>query len=127
MADKNELFGAHSTFVNKHLRDEKGVVVYNREETIELFKKGLMAYRETFIGGCTNTGDCDVNPLDIFHVECILKHCSKLAGNVKKLNRAVSIQGRLVAKLQQVDTSSPEYRHERSNLDILTGAMERGD
>jgi hypothetical protein len=39
--------------------------------TLKRFQKGELAYRETILGGCVKIGDCDKNPLDILHVECL--------------------------------------------------------
>ena len=82
-----ELFGGHASWVQHRLKGKTGSILANREMTLRQFKKGELAYRETIIGGCTNTGSCDKVAVRWLHVDCIRDNCKNLVGSVPKLNR----------------------------------------
>jgi len=113
------LFGVHPHWIKNRLRDAEGIVIFDRDVTLKRFQKGELAYRETILGGCVKIGDCDKNPLDILHVECLTTHCKNLVGNKKKLERVIAAQTHLVEKFNKADPVSTEYRHESLNLTIL--------
>jgi hypothetical protein len=120
------LFGAHPDWIkNRMQRNSDGMILFDRNETLKRFKKGEMAYRETLIGGCTNTKECDSNPLDIYHIECLVNHCKSMVGKKKKLQLCIAAQSGHVEKLVQVDSKSPDCRHEKYVLNILTETLER--
>jgi hypothetical protein len=119
MANPEDLFGTHSHFLETRLRNEDGIVQFDRTATLRRFQKGEMAYRDTLLGGCTEVGRCDKNPLDLFNVECIKKHCKSMVGSKGKLDAAIKAQSSFVAKLKLEDETTPEYRHEKANLGVL--------
>ncbi|MDQ9169229.1 hypothetical protein Q8A64_02270 [Oxalobacteraceae bacterium R-40] len=123
-ADENDLFGVHPHWIKHRLRNEDGIVLLGRDETLDRFKKGEMAYRETILGGCVKVGECDKNPLDLLHVDCITTHCNNMVGSKKKLERVITIQASLVQKLERDAAFSSEYRHEKANLKILVTTLE---
>ncbi len=113
------LFGVHPYWIEQRLRNSDGIVVFDREVTLRHFKNGLIAYHDTPLGGCIRVGECDKNPLDFLHVECLSTHCKNMVGNKTKLMRVIVAQNNLVEKLKQIDPKSPEYRHEKANLGVL--------
>jgi hypothetical protein len=117
------LFGGHPHWLKHRRSDDGGNVIFDRDITLMRFQKGELSYRETILGGCVKVGDCDKNPLDILHVECLSSHCKNLVGNKKKLERVVTAQTRLVDNLSKIDPTSAEYRFEQSNLTILKTAL----
>jgi hypothetical protein len=117
------LFGVHPHWIKNRLRDTDGFVIFDRDITLKRFQKGELAYRETILGGCVKIGDCDKNPLDILHVECLTSHCKNLVGNQKKLERVIAAQTHWVEKLSKADPTSTEYRHEHSNLTTLKATL----
>lgn len=124
LADEPDLFGVHPHWITSRLRNNDGIVVFDRAATLKRFKKGEMAYRETLLGGCVKIGECDKNPLDLLHVDCITSHCKSMVGSKKKLERVITVQGNLVEWLKKTDPASPEYRHEKSSLDVLKTTLE---
>lgn len=118
------LFGVHPHWITHRLRNSDGVVVFDRAVTLKRFQKGEIAYRETILGGCVKVGECDRNPLDLLEVECLSTHCKNLVGHKKKLERVIAAQSHQVVKLKQIDPKSPEYRHERDNLEVLKKTLE---
>lgn len=123
LADSSDLFGVHPIWMSTRLRNNEGIVEFDRGVTMKRFQKGEMAYRETIIGGCVNTVECEKNPLDLFDVECLKTHCKNLVGSKQKLDRLVAAQRNLVAKLKKVDAKSPEYRHEKSTLRVFDSVL----
>ena len=116
LPDDAELFGVHPQWIRHRLTDDEGIVRFDRAATLARFKKGELAYRETLLGGCVKVGECNRNPLDLLHVECITTHCKNMVGHRKKLERVVTAQSRLVDRLAAEDITSPEFRHENTNL-----------
>lgn len=114
-----KLFGVHQHWVKTRLADEEGNIVFDRAKTMSRFRKGEMAFRETLLGGCVKVGRCDKNPLNFLQVECVTEHCKNLVGNEKKLQRVVFAQEKFVQALEAADVYSPEFRHEKANLEML--------
>ena len=115
------LFGGHANWVDHRMRGADGAVVVNREITMRSFKRGELAYRETALGGCTNTDACDQIAIKWLDVDCV-SGCRNLVGRLSKLDRVIAAQGKLVSAL---DISSVEFRIEKADLDTLTAARVR--
>lgn len=124
LTDETDLFGVHPHWIATRLRNDEGVITVDRETTLKRFKKGEIAYRETLLGGCVKVGECDKNPLDILHVDCITSHCKNMVGSKKKLATVIAVQSSWVERLKLNEASSPEYRHEKKNLEILVTTLE---
>jgi hypothetical protein len=118
-----KLFGGHAAFVKHRLAGMDGVVSKgSRAETVRLFEKGLISYRETLIGGCTRIGECDSPAVNWLGIECVRNNCANMVGNVKKLAAVIEEQRGLVALLPP---ASLEYRTENANLAVLSKALEK--
>jgi integrase len=115
------LFGGHSNWVDHRFRRGNDHILVDREATIERFKKGELAYRETLLGGCTNTDECDQVALRWLDVNCV-SGCKNLVGRLPKLDRVIAAQSHLLSKL---DPGSIQYRTEKADLDVLIDARER--
>jgi len=115
------LFGAHSNWVEHRLQGPSGELLVDRETTIKRFKKGELAYKETFLGGCTSTEVCTTQPLNWLSIDCV-KGCKNMVGRVSKLDRAIAAQKRFVEGL---DCTTPEFRAEQTDLRVLLSAREK--
>lgn len=110
------LFGGHGNWVQQRLKDPRtAVALQDREMTLLRFKKGELAYRETAIGGCTNTKGCDQIGLRWLDADCI-SGCKNLIVYQGKLDRAIQAQQKLVSALEP---NSIDYRMEKADLDAL--------
>lgn len=117
------LFGGHAAFVSQRLQNSDGSVsAQTRSETMKMFKRGELHYKETIIGGCTKSGECDMPALDWLNTACITKNCGNLVGRVSTLRQIVAEQEKLVASLP---TSSLLYRTENANLIALSAAYDK--
>ncbi len=115
------LFGAHSNWVEHRLQGPGGELLVDRETTIQRFKKGELAYKETFLGGCTSTEVCTTQPLNWLSIECV-KGCKNMVGRASKLDRVIAAQTRFVESL---DCTTPEFRAQQTDLQVLLSARER--
>lgn len=115
------LFGAHGNWIEKRLRDPDDTVTIDRETTMRRFKKGELAYRETSLGGCANTQTCDKLPIGWLNIECV-KGCRHFVGRLPKLERAITLQTKLIKSLEP---TSAEFRIEGNDLDVLIKARDR--
>ncbi|WP_242681744.1 hypothetical protein [Paraburkholderia hospita] len=52
--------------------------VYSREQTVRMFGKGELAYRETVLGGCASVEPCKSTPLDWMRLDCLESNCRNL-------------------------------------------------
>lgn len=121
MAD-DVLIGGHANWVQHRLKDANGLVLVDRAATLRRFKKGEMAYKETLIGGCTNTDECDQVALRWLDVDCLRDGCRNMVCNLTKLGRVVAAQEKLVAA---IDPQSIEYRTELADLEVLRSARDK--
>lgn len=116
----DELFGGHGNWVKHRLiEDNNATVLRDREVTIKQFQKGQLAFRETAIGGCVSTTQCDRGLLDVLNITCVKQGCKNLVGSHKKLDRAIAIQTKRVQALEVTAPNGPEYRSEQSDLKVL--------
>lgn len=115
------LFGGHANWMEHRLRGNDGVVAVDRAATIRRFRKGELSYRETFLGGCTNTEECNQIALKWLDVDC-LAGCRNMVGNLTKLNRVIAAQTRLVESL---DSNSVEFKAEKADLDVLVATRNK--
>lgn len=93
-------------WIDKQLRGADGTLLVDHEATILRFKKGEIAYKETFLGGCTSVDECKQTSLRWLDVEC-LRTCTNLVGNLRKLERIIKVQSRMVKTLAP---SSADFR-----------------
>lgn len=117
---EDTLFGGHATWVEHRLKQSGGTVLIDRAVTLKRFKKGEMAYRETILGGCTNTGPCDKVALQWLHVDCVRDNCKNLVCSIPKLERVIAAQTKMLTGLEH---DSVEYRTEQEDLATLTLAL----
>ncbi len=117
----DRLFGGHAHWVKHRLKGPEGVVIVDRDATMKRFKRGEMAYRETMLGGCTNTGSCDKPGVNWLDIECVRDNCKNLVGSVPKLDRVIVAQRRM---LDGLDPTTTEYHTDKADLDILIAARD---
>jgi hypothetical protein len=101
------------------------VSVYSREQTVRMFEKGELAYRETVLGGCASVEPCKSTPLDWMRLDCLESNCRNLVVVPSKLQRVIKAQKATVEKLRAVDGASVEYRIEAQTLQRLLDAQEK--
>lgn len=103
-------------------RDINSVVLLNREDTLQRYKNGQMAWTETFVGGCTNIGVCNKPVMNFLDADCIRDGCRHQVILLPKLERAIAVQTALVHSL---NTGSLEYRSEMADLDVLVSERDK--
>ncbi|OAJ62746.1 hypothetical protein A6V36_20450 [Paraburkholderia ginsengiterrae] len=110
----DEWSGPLATFVDRHIRTDSIVIVKSRAEMTSRVKRGLMAYQDTYLGGCGKRGHCEKRAMRSL-VECL--DCNKSGINKRKLDRAIAAQTNIVARLP---AGTMERRAEEEDLRALT-------
>lgn len=118
LLEESEVFGRGAERMSGTLSSR------TREESLKLFEKGQIAYRETVLGGCTALEKCDSTPLAPIPFECVQKNCVNQVVVGKRLDHVIGTQEVVVATLVR-DPDSVEYRLEASNLRVLLEARDR--
>jgi hypothetical protein len=113
--------GGHGAWVQHRMRDEQGTVLFDRDKTVRMFKRGELAYRETLLGGCTNTGTCDQRAFDWLDADC-LAGCQHMVVKLPNVERVIAALSRHVSNL---DETSLEYRTQSGYLTMLTSARNK--
>jgi hypothetical protein len=105
ISSNEQLFGGHGTFIEKNIKPTNLInVVEFRETTIQNFKRGLIAFKETIVGACMSLVPCNhLAHADISH--CI--KCSKSSVQLSKLEKATAHQ---TIFLNSLEVGSVEYR-----------------
>jgi len=116
------LFGGHASWIKNRILDTDGNISFDREKTLQQFKRGEIAYTETLLGGCTSTEICKQPALKWINTDCLDNGCKNLVCSIPKLERIITAQEKLVNSL---DKNLVEYRTEKADLDILTSARDR--
>lgn len=93
-----------------------------RQETLQLYKQGKLAYRETVLGGCVSTEECKARPLEPIPIECLETNCVNLVVFSKRLDHVIRSQATVVAMLERDEPGSVEYRLEANNLRAMLKA-----
>ena len=95
----------------------------SREETMQRFKQGLLAYKANPLGGCTNPGDCNSEKkgFSFLDVPCLAEQCKHLIAKESNLLRVIPYQQQLVETL---DPASVSYEMEKRELDALIKARD---
>jgi hypothetical protein len=119
------LFGGHAAWTQSRAVQASPVSVYSREQTVRMFEKGELAYRETVLGGCASVEQCKSTPLDWMRLDCLESNCRNLVVVPSKLQRVIKAQQATVGKLRAVDGASVEYRIEDQTLQRLLDAQEK--
>jgi hypothetical protein len=119
------LFGGHAAWAQSRAVQASPVSVYSRKQTIRMFEKGELAYRETVLGGCASVEPCRSTPLDWMRLDCLESNCRNLVIVPSKLRRVIKAQQATVEKLRTVDEASVEYRIEAQTLQRLLDAQEK--
>jgi hypothetical protein len=119
------LFGAHAAWTQSRAVQASPVSVYSREQTVRMFGKGELAYRETVLGGCASVEPCKSTPLDWMRLDCLESNCRNLVIVPSKLQRVIKAQQAIVEKLRAVDEASVECRIEAQTLQRLLDAQEK--
>jgi integrase len=119
------LFGGHAAWTQSRAVQASPVSVYSREQTIRMFEKGELAYRETVLGGCASVESCRSTPLDWMRLDCLESNCQNLIVVPSKLQRVIKAQRATVGKLRSFDEASVEYRIEAQVLQRLLDAQEK--
>ncbi|WP_044528912.1 hypothetical protein, partial [Herbaspirillum sp. B65] len=88
------LHGPHGLFVQSN---RKRGLLFDREKTLAMFKKGEMTFKETPLGGCAETGVCTKRAMRSV-VACL--DCSVAVIKVSKLERVVSAREKAISKLE---------------------------
>lgn len=119
------LFGGHAAWTRSRAVQASPVSVYSREQTVRMFGKGELAYRETVLGGCASVEPCKSTPLDWMRLDCLESNCRNLVVVPSKLQRVIKAQQATVEKLRAVDEASVESRIEAQTLQRLLDAQEK--
>lgn len=110
------LYGGHIHWMENTLKDEEGIIIFDRKQTLQRFKKGDISYKETIIGGCTKVGTCNFTATNWLQINCLKDNCRHLIVSLPKLERVIIAQEKMINFL---DITSLEYRTEVSHLQIL--------
>lgn len=97
----------------------------SKSETLDLFRNGKLAYKETVLGGCTAVEGCDQTPLEPIPWECLEKDCPNAVVFGKRLGLLIKTQESVVAALSANEPGSVEHRLEASHLSVLLKARQR--
>jgi hypothetical protein len=119
------LFGGHAAWMQSRAVQVSPVSVYSREQTVRMFEKGELAYRESVLGGCASVEPCKSTPLDWMRLDCLESNCRNLVVVPSKLQRVIKAQMATVGRLRAVDDESVEYRIEAQTLQRLLAAQEK--
>lgn len=112
-----QLFGAHGTWVERNKRKNSEVLTLeDREKTIQKFKKGEMAYKETIFGGCTEIAPCDKKAMRSI-IACL--DCRRAEIRLPKLDRVILAQEVMV---KQLKPNTMEWKTEKADLVSLQAA-----
>jgi hypothetical protein len=119
------LFGGHAAWTQSRAVQASPVSVYSREQTVRMFIKGELAYRETVLGGCASVEQRKATPLDWMRLDCLESNCRNLVIVPSKLLRVIRAQRATGEKLHAIDEASVEYRIEAKTLQRLLDAQEK--
>lgn len=116
LMSNTSLYGGHIHWLENTLKNEEGMIIFDRKQTLQRFKKGEISYKETIIGGCTKVGTCNLTATNWLQINCLKDNCRHLIVSLPKLERVITAQEKMINFL---DITSLEYRTEVAHLQIL--------
>jgi len=112
------LFGAHGTYIERSSSSNNSDVriLDDRKKLLTLFKNGEIAYTSTPLGGCTTINPCDKKAMREISA-CM--SCRRSVIKISKLKKVIKEQRALVKELENLNSTSMEYKMESSELNLL--------
>lgn len=111
LLSKSPLFGANGIHLEKHIvartPEEREVVMHSSEKYKVKFRKGLLDYQETAMGGCTNTA-CEKFLLPDFFISC--KVCESAIHRLEKVERLAENAHRVAMKWAEIQPDGIDHR-----------------
>ena len=111
LLSKSPLFGANGIHLEKHIvaktPEEREVVMRSSEEYKVKFRKGLLDYQETAMGGCTHTA-CEKFLLPDFFISC--KACENAIHRLEKVERLAENAHRVAMKWAEIQPDGIDHR-----------------
>jgi len=112
-----QLFGVHGTFIERNIKNkntsQKDYILENREKTLQQFKKGEIAYKETALGGCISTEACD------YALTRSIVACGGCDSSIIKKSKLDNVINKQKEFIEFLDKDSIEYRTEMGDLEEL--------
>lgn len=112
-----QLFGTHGTFIERNVKNkntsQKDYILENREKTLQQFKKGEIAYKETALGGCISTEACD------YALTRSIVACGGCDSSIIKKSKLDNVINKQKEFIEFLDKDSIEYRTEMGDLEEL--------
>jgi integrase len=106
-------------------RMEQILLERSRHQTLALIKNGIIAYRETVLGGCISTEECKAMPLMPINFECVESNCVNLVVQSKRLDLVIRSQEGVVAQLERDEKGSVAQRLETEHLKRMLVGRDR--
>jgi integrase len=106
-------------------RMRRAVSGRSKEATLKLFRDGILAYRETVLGGCIAVEDCVRTPLEPIPWNCLEKDCVNAVVFEARLDLLINTQEVVVTTLARAEAGSVEHRLEADHLRFLLKARKR--
>ncbi len=112
-----KLFGTHGKVIENEFKNKtvefKTFFLENREKTIKQFKNGVIAYKETPLGGCIAIEACDSRLLRS------VTACFDCYGAILKPSKVDNVIQKQTKFLEFLDKDSIEYKTELDDLKTL--------
>lgn len=113
-----KLYGAHGKFVENNTKAKNGdnfilFFANNRDKTLQLFKNGEIAYKNTALGGCISMEACDSR------IARSTTACFDCYGGILKKSKVDNVIQKQKEFMEYLDKDSIEYRTEMDDLNKL--------
>ncbi len=95
------------------------------KQTMSLVQRGLLAYKETVLGGCTSVEPCALTPLQVIGLKCLKKRCTHMVLKQSRLDSVISTKRATVTALESEHSGSVEHRLEAADLAELLDARSK--
>lgn len=119
------IHGGHGNWVNFQRNRDGSIFQVSREEIQKRFDKGLMTYKETPVGGCTNPGPCNSPVMDLYDIKCMEKGCKFQVLRLSDIDQVIAMQKQSVEVARERYPDSATLRTEEHNMNVLESAREK--
>jgi len=109
------MFGGAGSFYER--QRERGVVL-SREDVAKQMKAGLLAYRDSPLGGCTRPGVCETRKgLNLIDTVCATDGCKHLIGKHSKIVQTIRLKRAAMTHITPGSISEVMEREELESLE----------
>ncbi|MEA1989430.1 MAG: hypothetical protein U9N57_09545 [Pseudomonadota bacterium] len=115
VVSNEKIFGGMGHHLDKNPNLKNIIMNQDISETQEMIERGELAYSETALGGCGETGNCDYRPFALMDTSHCT-HCEKAYHKLSVMNKTIKI---FEISLENIPVNTRQYQWRKTQIGDL--------